>query len=135
MYNCEIRGEELPLSSVRSDCRHTREEGAQPGQGPAGEEAVVEAEQDGELPVVEVGQVVRGVGDVQAHQDHEDQRHDHRQQVQQEVDEETGEGGGDLVGSDETNTSPHDIEAPGPVSLTIGCFVTVQSYPSSYSLL
>ena len=78
--------------------------------------------------MVEIRDVVRGVGNVQTDQDHQDQGYDKVEQVQQDVQEETGEGGGYLAGCDETNTSPHYIEAPCPVSLTIGYFITVQSY-------
>ena len=126
LYNFVIR--ELQLSSVRSNCGHTGEEGEEAGQGSAGEEGVVEAEEDAELPVVEIREVVGGVGDVQPDQDHQGQGHDHVDQVQQEVQQETPEGGRYLVGCDETNTSPHYVEAPSPVSLTIRYFITVQSY-------
>ena len=77
--------------------------------------------------MVEIGDVVRGVDNVEADQDQEDHRHDQVQQVQQDVEEETGEGGRYLGGCEETNTSPHYVEAPSPVSLTIGYFVTVST--------
>ena len=77
--------------------------------------------------MVEVRDVVRGVDNVETGQDHHHHRHQQVQQVQQEVQQETGEGGRYPAGCYETNTRPHYIEAPGPVSLAIGYFVTVQS--------